>query len=71
MRQSDIERLCEAHPLWRIGSVWVAAGSGPDIRRLTASREGIRVHARTAGELSVRIAREEEQNGWRVRGRSE
>ena len=60
----DIERLREAHPLWRIGSVWATAASGPDARRLTASRDGIQVHAWTAEELSECIAYEEERNGW-------
>jgi hypothetical protein len=64
MRQGDIERLGEAHPLWRIGSVWASAASGPDARRLTASRDGIRVHAWTAEQLSECIAYEEEQHGW-------
>jgi hypothetical protein len=64
MRQGDIERLGEAHPLWRIGSVWASAASGPDSRRLTASREGIQVHAWTAEQLSACIAYEEEQHGW-------
>jgi hypothetical protein len=65
MRQGDIERLREAHPLWRIGSVWASAGSGPDSRRLTAARDGIQVHAWTAEQLSACIDdEEEERNGW-------
>ena len=64
MKQGDIERLSEDHPLWRIGSVWASAGSGPDSRRLTASRDGIQVHAWTAEQLTACIAYEEEQNGW-------
>lgn len=66
MEHGDIERLSEAHPLWRIGSVWASAGSRPDSRRLTASRAGIQVHAWTAEQLSACIAYEEEQNGWRA-----
>jgi hypothetical protein len=64
MRHSDIEQLRQAYPLWRIGSVWASAASGPDRRRLTASREGIQVHAWTAEELSACIAREERQQDW-------
>ena len=64
MEQGDIERLREGHPLWRIGSVWASAASGPDSRRLTASRDGIQVHAWTAERLSACIAYEEEQHGW-------
>ena len=67
MRQDDIDRLQETHPLWRIGSVWASAGSGPDSRRLTASRDGIQVHAWTAEELSASIAYEEERNDWQAR----
>jgi hypothetical protein len=66
MEQADIERLREAHPLWRIGSVWASAGSGPDARRLTAARDGIAVHAWTAEELSECITYEEERNGWQA-----
>lgn len=67
MEQGDIERLREVHPLWRIGSVWASAGSGPDSRRLTAARDGIQVHAWTAEQLSACIADEEERNGWPAR----
>src|SRR5436190_21488807 len=56
MRQGDIERLREAHPLWRIGSVWASAASGPDARRLTASRDGIQVHA-WDGRTAFRVHR--------------
>jgi len=62
--QDDIARLREAHPLWAFGSVWSTAATGPDWRRLTASREGIRLHAWTAEELSRLIAAEEMANSW-------
>ena len=62
--RGDIERLREVHPLWRIGSVWASAASGPDSRRLTASRDGIQAHAWTAEQLSACISYEEEQHGW-------
>jgi hypothetical protein len=64
VHDGDIGRLRAAHPLWRIGSVWASAGSGPDSRRLTASRDGIQVHAWTAEELSGCIAYEEQHNAW-------
>jgi hypothetical protein len=60
----DVERLREQHPLWAIGSVWASANSGPDRRKLTASREGIQLHAWDAAELSRMIAAEEIANGW-------
>jgi hypothetical protein len=66
MEQGDIERLRETHPGWLIGSVWASAGSGPDSRRLTASRGAVQVHAWTAEQLSACIAYEEERNGWPV-----
>ena len=64
MQQGDVEQLREVHPLWRIGSGWASAASGPDSRRLTASRDGIQVHAWTAEQLSACIAYEEQQNDW-------
>jgi hypothetical protein len=60
----DIDRLRAAHPLWNIGAVWTSAASGPDSRRLTATREGIQVHAWTAAELSAKITAEEAANDW-------
>jgi hypothetical protein len=64
MLDTDIGRLQAKHPLWRIGSVWATAGSGPDKRGLTATREGIQVHAWTEAALSESIAHEERTNGW-------
>lgn len=46
--------------------VWASAGSGPDSRRLTASRGAVQVHAWTAEQLSACIAYEEEQHDWPV-----
>ena len=40
------------------------ANSGPDRRKLTATREGIQLHAWDASELSRKIAAEEMANGW-------
>jgi hypothetical protein len=64
MESSDIDRLRAAHPLWAFSAVWASAASGPDARRLVASREGIQVHAWTEAELSRLIAAEETANGW-------
>lgn len=64
MEAADIERLQAKHPLWVIGSIWATAATGPDRRRLTASRDGIQVHAWTESELSRSIAYEEPCNGW-------
>jgi hypothetical protein len=62
MQRSDIELLREAHPAWAIGSVWATAASGPDRRKLWASRGGVTVHAWSAAGLSEQIAIEERQN---------
>ena len=62
---TDLDRLREQqHPLWAIGAVWAGASSGPDRRKLTASREGIQLHAWDAAGLSRKIAAEDMANGW-------
>lgn len=63
-RESDIDRLRTAHPLWAVAAVWASAASGPDVRLLVATREGTRVQAWTAAELSRLIQAEEAANGW-------
>jgi hypothetical protein len=61
---SQIDRLRQAHPLWAIGSVWTSAASGPDARRLTATREGIQVYGWSEAELSRKIGDAEAAHGW-------
>lgn len=56
---SDIDRLRKQYPGWRIGSVWASAVSGPDKRRLTASRDGVLLTAWNEHELASKIRREE------------
>jgi hypothetical protein len=56
---SDLDQLRARHPAWRFGSVWATAATGPDARRLWASRGSVHVHAWTAAELSERIRQEE------------
>lgn len=60
----DLDQLRERHPLWSFGTLWASRASGPDVRRLIATREGIQVHAWTAAELSAAIKREEKANDW-------
>ena len=60
----DIERLRAQHAAWTIDYAWTSAASGPDARRLTATREGIRVTAWTAAELSRKIAERDAAHGW-------
>jgi hypothetical protein len=63
-RAPDIDRLRAKHPLWTITAVWQGAASGPDRRRLSATREHVRVSAWTAPELSAGIAAEDAAHGW-------
>jgi hypothetical protein len=53
----DLTKLRRDHPAWNIGSVWATAASGPDARRLWASRDGVRLSAWTAAELARDIRR--------------
>ena len=56
----DLAKLRQDHPTWTFGSVWASAGSGPDARRLWASRDGVLLSAWTAAELARDIRREEQ-----------
>ena len=56
----DLAKLRRDHPAWTIGSVWASAGSGPDARRLWASRDGVMLSAWTAAELARGIRRAEQ-----------
>ncbi|MBO0819027.1 MAG: hypothetical protein J2P30_28145 [Actinobacteria bacterium] len=56
----DLSKLRHDHPAWNFGSVWASASSGPDARRLWASRGGVRLSAWTAAELARHIRREEQ-----------
>jgi hypothetical protein len=59
MLEDDVARLRREHPGWQIGTVWATANSGPDVRRLTATREGVLLTAWTAAELARDIRWEE------------
>jgi hypothetical protein len=65
---SDIDQLREQHPLWAIGSVWTAAATGPDNRKLWATRGSVTVQAWTAESLSEQIAYAERANDWSAQG---
>lgn len=56
---SDLDSLREQFPSWRFGTTWASAASGPDKRRLTASREGVLLTAWNQFELASKIRREE------------
>lgn len=55
----DLDRLREQFPAWRFGMVWATAATGPDQRRLWATRDGIMITAWNAAELAMDIRREE------------
>ena len=55
----DLDRLREQFPAWRFGTVWATAATGPDQRRLWATRDGIMITAWNAAELAMDIRREE------------
>jgi len=56
---SDLDQLRRDHPSWSFGTTWASAASGPDARRLTATRNGILLTAWHAAELSLKIRRQE------------
>jgi hypothetical protein len=56
----DLAQLRQDYPAWNFGAVWTTAGSGPDARRLWASRDGVRVSAWTPAELAREIRRVEQ-----------
>jgi hypothetical protein len=56
----DLAMLRRDYPAWNFGSVWASAGSGPDSRRLWASRDGMLLSAWTAAELARDIRREDD-----------
>jgi len=58
--EDDLTKLRRDHPAWKFGSVWATAASGPDARRLWASRDGILLSAWTAAELARDISREDQ-----------
>jgi hypothetical protein len=60
--RSDLDKLREQFPDWRFGTVWATAATGPDARRLWATRDGITLTAWNAAELSQGIRREEQDS---------
>jgi hypothetical protein len=57
--ESDVDRLRARYPGWAITATWTSAATGPDARRLTATRGCIRVDAWTESELARLLAAEE------------
>ena len=55
----DLNRLREQFPTWRFGTVWATAATGPDQRRIWATRDAVTVTAWNAAELAQKVRREE------------
>ena len=55
----DLIKLREEFPAWSFGTVWATAASGPDARRLWASRNGILLSAWDAAEIRRAIEAED------------
>lgn len=56
---SDLARLRENHPHWRIDAAWAGTASGPDRRKFRACRAGVTVQAWSAAALARRIAEQD------------
>jgi hypothetical protein len=55
----DLIKLRDEFPAWSFGTVWATAASGPDARRLWASRNGILLSAWDAAEIRRAIEAED------------
>ena len=53
---SDLELLAATFPDWSFESQWVAAGTGPDQRRLWARKGDVTLSAWHADDLAAQIA---------------
>jgi hypothetical protein len=59
----DLARLKLEHPGWNFGTVWTTVNSGPDKRRIWASRDGVILSGWTAAELAQDLNRESARPG--------
>jgi hypothetical protein len=58
---NDVQSLREQFPGWTFGTVWASAASGPDARRIWASKDGFLLSA-----WDGRRTRRRDQTGdWR------
>jgi hypothetical protein len=60
--RTDLDILRQDYPGWQFGSVWASVASGPDARRIYATKGGRLITAWTAAQLAAAI-RGEEQDG--------
>ena len=65
IKPSDVDQLREEFSSegWRISTIWASASSGPDKRRLAASRDGVLLTAWSRWELVEKIRRERREPG--------
>jgi hypothetical protein len=52
----DLAQLAATFPGWAFESQWVAAGTGPDQRRLWARKDDVALSAWTADDLAAMVA---------------
>jgi hypothetical protein len=52
---SDLDLLAATFPGWAFESQWVAAGTGPDQRRLWARKDDVSLSAWTADDLAAQV----------------
>lgn len=57
--EEDIAQLRGLFPDWRFGTTWATLNTGPDQRRITASRNGVLIIGSDAYEVAWKIHREE------------
>jgi hypothetical protein len=53
---SDLDRLRAEFPGWTFGSSWTVVGTGPDRRRLWASRGAVYLSAWTVADLRGQVS---------------
>lgn len=61
MPLDDLDQLRADFPAWRFGTVWATAASGPDARRLWASKGAVLLTNWDAAGLRMSISAEEER----------
>ena len=61
MQPRDLDELRAEFPAWRFGTVWATAASGPDTRRLWASKGTVLLTDWDAAGLRMSVSAEEER----------
>ncbi len=58
----DLDWLREQFPGWRFGTIWASAATGPDARRIYATRGAVTITAWNAAALAADIRHSEREN---------